>query len=236
MAVEESKQIEIVLGNKNVAESGSMQVNITQNNFDPAKVMEMVEGLGLKDEGLGKTKPETCNLNPETRVKRSRKPKPARIVKDVYKYVWVGRQEGQMRLIQLYQLLIDERIKMLDRNVTPDDWCALFMGEAKSFTMKWTGKQAHLRYLFKLLIQKKYITFDKKSAGKWEILGSHFLNAQGKPFTDWDSQHDPSRGARTLEMFAEVLNIHSDPPRTESFTDEIREEMNGFCDWERFEG
>ena len=151
MAVEESKQIEIVLGNKNVAESGSMQVNITQNNFDPAKVMEMVEGLGFKDEGLGKTKPETCNLNPETRVKRSRKPKPARIVQDVYKYVWVGRQEGQMRLIQLYQLLIDDRIKMLDRNVRPDDWCALFMGEAKSFTMKWTGKQAHLRYLFKLL-------------------------------------------------------------------------------------
>lgn len=233
--MENDKHIEIVLGNKNVAESGSMQVNITQNNFDSARVRELVEGLGFRDEGVGKT-PESCNLKPETKAKRPRKPKAARIVEDVYKYRWIDSKEGNLRLVKLYQLLIDERFRMLDSAVSPDSWCALFMGEAKSFTMKWTGKQAHLRYLFKLLLQKKYITFDRKSAGQWEILGSHFLNAQGKPFTDWDSQHDPSRRACTLEMFAEVLNIHSDPPRPESFTDEIREEMDEFGDWERFEG
>ena len=89
-------------------------------------------------------------------------------------------------MVRLYQLLIDHRFKMLDKDVSPDNWCALFMGEAKPFTMKWTGRQAHLRYLFKLLIQRKYISYDRKSAGKWEILGSHFLSAQGKPFTDWE--------------------------------------------------
>ena len=47
----EDKHIEIVLGNKNVAESGSTQVNITQNNFDPGKLRELVEGLGFRDEG-----------------------------------------------------------------------------------------------------------------------------------------------------------------------------------------
>lgn len=223
--MESDKHTEIVFGNKNVAEAGSTQVNITQNNFDPAKVAEL---LGLK--------PETGEspMQPETKAKRQRSRKPARIVQDVYKYVWVESREGRMRLIQLYQLLIDDRFKMLDRNVTPDDWCSLFMGQAKPFTMKWIGRQAHLRYLFKLLIQKKYITFDRTSAKQWEILGSHFLNAQGKPFTDWDSQHDPKRGARTLEMFAEVLNIHSDMPRTEAFSEEIDEEMSAFTDWERF--
>lgn len=230
--MESDKHIEIVLGNKNVAASGSTQVNITQNNIDPAKVRELVEGLGMMDEGLGKTKPETCNLNHESKARCSRSRKPARIVQDVYKYVWVESREGQMRLIQLYQLLIDERFKMLDRNVTPDNWCALFMGQAKPFTMKWIGRQAHLRYLFKLLIDRNYITFDSKSAKQWEILGSHFLNAQGKPFTDWDSQHDPKRGARTLEMFAEVLNVHSTPPRTEAFSEEIIEEMKEFGEWE----
>ena len=225
--MESDKHTEIVFGNKNVAEAGSTQVNITQNNFDPAKVAEL---LGLK--------PETGEspMQPETKAKRQRSRKPARIVQDVYKYVWVESREGRMRLIQLYQLLIDDRFKMLDRNVTPDDWCSLFMGQAKPFTMKWIGRQAHLRYLFKLLIQKKYITFDRTSAKQWEILGSHFLNAQGKPFTDWDSQHDPKRGARTLERFAEVLNIHSDPPRIDTLTDEISEEMNEFGDWEEWKG
>lgn len=228
----EDKHIEIVLGNKNVAESGSTQVNITQNNFDPSKLRELVEGLGFRDEGT--KAPETCNLKPETKVKRQRKPKPARLVEDVYTYRWIDSQEGKLRLIKLYQLLIDDRFKMLDKDVRPDDWFALFMGEARSFQMKWTGKQAHLRYLFKLLIQKKYITFDHKSAKQWEILGSHFLNDKGKPFTDWDSQKDPIRGAATLERFAEILNIHTDPPKTESFTDEINEEMNEFGEWEEW--
>ena len=218
----EDKHIEIILGNKNVAESGSTQVNITQNNFDPAKVAEL---LGLKP----------SSEKPETKVKRPRKPKPARIVEDVYKYVWLNEHDGMLRLIKLYQLLTDDRFKLLDKNVTPNDWCALFMGEAKPFTMKWIGPQAHLRYLFKLLIQKKYITFDSKSAKQWEILGSHFLNRQGKPFTDWDSQKDPKRGAKILDRLAEVLNICSDLPPTESFTDEINEEMKEFGDWEQFE-
>ena len=142
--MEESKHTEIVLGNKNVAKGGSVQVNITQNNFDPGKVAEM---LGLK--------PET---KPEPKPKRPRKQKPPRIVEDVYKYRWLDEKEGMLRLVKLYQFLIDDRYKMLDKNVLPNDWCALFMGQAKPFTMKWIGPQAHLRYLFKLLIDKKYIT------------------------------------------------------------------------------
>ena len=58
--MEADKHTEIILGNKNVAESGSMQVNITQNNFDPAKVMELVEGLGKRPHsGLDPESPET---------------------------------------------------------------------------------------------------------------------------------------------------------------------------------
>ena len=180
--MESDKHVEIVLGNKNVAESGSVQVNITQNNFDPAKVAEV---LGLKP----------SDVKPGTKAKR--RPKPARIVEDVYKYRWADKREGMLRLIQLYQLLIDKRFNMLDPDVRPDDWCALFMGQAKPFQMKWIGRQAHLRYLFRLLIDKNYITFDSKSAKQWEILGSHFLNKQGKPFTDWDSQK-ASSSARVL--------------------------------------
>ena len=112
----------------------------------------------------------------------------------------------------LYQLLVDSRFRMLSTDVNPDDWCALFMGEARAFNMKWTGKQAHLRYLFKQMIEKKYITFDEKSAKQWEILGSHFVDKNGRPFDKWDKQHDPKRGAKTLQMLAGVLNIADSLP------------------------
>lgn len=224
---------DIVFGNKYNAEGGSIQINISQNNYDKSMVAEVLDGLGLRKEGSGKTEPETCNLKPET---KRRKPKPARVVDDVYKYRWLNEKEGMLRLVQLYQLLIGEQVKMLDKDVLPKDWCDLFMGKARPFRMKWIGSQAHLRYLFKLLIQKKYITYDSKSAKKWEILGSHFLNAKGKPFTDWDSQKDPKRKAVTLERFAEVLNIYSDPPKMDTFADEIDDEMKEYGEWESFKG
>lgn len=220
---------EIILGNKNVAEAGSQQINITQNNFDPAKMVELLRGL--QGEQPAPT-PETTTAD-KPKGKPGRKKKAPRIVTDTYKYRWIDRQEGQLRLIKLYQLLIDERFKMLSVDVKPDDWCALFTGETKAFTMKWTGKQAHLRCLFKLLLEKGYITHDEKSAGKWEILGSHFVNKSGRPFSDWDSQYDPKRGAKTLQMFAEVLNIATTMPNTDSFEDDIRAEMDEFADYEK---
>ena len=63
-----------------------------------------------------------------------------------------------------------------------------------------------------------------------------FSSVYGKPFTDWDSQKDPIRRVRTLEMLSEVLNIYSDLPQTESFTDEINEEMKEFEEWEEWKG
>lgn len=170
-------------------------------------------------------------MNPETlkpSAKRGRKTKTPRIVTDTYTYQWLNHREGQLRLVMLYQLLIDERFKMLSPDVSPEDWCALFTGEARAFTMKWTGKQAHLRYLFKQLIEKSYITFDATSAKQWEILGCHFVNSSGRAFKDWDKQKDPVRGAKTLQMFADVLNIATTPPDIHSLQDDM--ELDVFMD------
>lgn len=152
---------------------------------------------------------------------------------DTYTYKWLNHRDGQLRLVKLYQLLSDDRFRMLSPDVKPDDWCALFMGDAKPFTLKWTGKQAHLRYLFKLMIANKYITFDEKSAKQWEILGSHFVDKNGRPFDNWDSQHDPNRGAKTLQMFVEVLNIATSMPNLEALQDGIQAELDEFADFER---
>lgn len=188
----------------------------------------------VKDEGLGSSKDvaQPSTLNPQPSTRRGRKPKAPRIVLSTFRYRWIDRQEGQLRLIRLYQLLISESFQMLSPDVQPDDWCALFMGEAKAFTLKWTGRQAHLRYLFKQMLEKEYITNDDKSAGRWEVLGSHFVNKSGRPFDQWDKQHDPKRGARTLQMFAEVLNIASAMPNMDALQADIRSEPDEFSDFE----
>lgn len=203
--------------------------DIHDNTFIENAVVNAVGTMlveqAVKDEGAGPGE--------EGKRKRAgRKRRAPRIVTDTYTYKWLNHRDGQLRLVKLYQLLVDERFKMLAPEVNPEDWCALFEGEPKPFTMKWTGKQAHLRYLFKLMIEKSYITFDAQSAGKWEILGCHFLNSAGRQFADWDSQKDPKRGAKTLQMFAEVLNIASVMPNTESPADDIYSELDEFADYE----
>lgn len=170
------------------------------------------EGLGMRDEGKSDStekdhKPSTINPQPS---RRGRKPQAPRIVQDTFRYKWLDMPDGQMRLIRLYQKLIHESCGWLDPNTSPEDWCALFMGEPKSFTMKWLGTQAHLRYLFKLLLDRGYIECPNKSVGRWEVLGSHFVNSKSKPFTDWDSQKDPKRIGGVISALAEMLNIAND--------------------------
>lgn len=172
--------------------------------------------------------------SPLSAPKRGRKKKAPRIVPDTYTYKWKDHREGMLRVIKLYQLLIDDRFRMLDPSTDPDNWVALFQGESKAFTLKWMGRQAHLRYLFKLLLEQGYITHDAQSAGKWEILGSHFVSKAGRPFDQWDKQHDPKKGIKTLHLFADVLNIATQLPDTDSLEADIREELDSFADYESF--
>lgn len=207
-----ARAIEIVLGNKNVAEAGSQQINISQNVFNADALEKVLNSLnGLKGETAPAAENKTSQSSQTSRTKKHQ----ARIVQDVFQYKWLNTQDGQLRLLRLYQKLIHEACGWLDADTTPEQWCALFMGEPKSFTMKWKGKQARLKYLFKLMIQRGYIT-TPKGVGPWEIVGSHFLNDKSKPFSDWNDQKDPSRGALIIDRLAEILNISADIPADNS--------------------
>lgn len=83
------------------------------------------------------------------------------------------------------------------------------------------------------MLEAQYITHDAQSAGKWEILGSHFVDKSGRPFDKWDKQHDPKRGVKTLQMFAEVLNIASTMPNLDALQDDIQAELDEFAEYER---
>ena len=121
----------------------------------------------------------------------------------VFTYRFLEDKEGHLRIVKLYQLLI--KAGWIDKDSKPEVFCDLFMGEAKSLTIKWIGRQQDLYYLIKRLSNRGLIKCPK-GATKWVITGSHFVDGQSRPFSDWNSQHDPKMSAPAIEKLCDVLD------------------------------
>ena len=121
----------------------------------------------------------------------------------VFTYRFLEDKEGHLRIVKLYQLLI--KAGWIDKDSKPEVFCDLFMGEAKSLTIKWIGRQQDLYYLIKRLSSRGLIKCPK-GATKWVITGSHFVDGQSRPFSDWNSQHDPKMSAPAIEKLCDVLD------------------------------
>lgn len=127
----------------------------------------------------------------------------SKIVDAVFTYRFLEDKEGPLRIVKLYQLLI--KAGWIDKDSKPEVFCDLFMGEAKSLTIKWIGRQQDLYYLIKRLSSRGLIKCPK-GATKWVITGSHFVDGQSRPFSDWNSQHDPKKSAPAIEKLCDVLD------------------------------
>ena len=127
----------------------------------------------------------------------------SKIVDAVFTYRFLEDKEGHLRIVKLYQLLI--KAGWIDKDSKPEVFCDLFMGEAKSLTIKWIGRQQDLYYLIKRLSNRGLIKCPK-GATKWVITGSHFVDGQSRPFSDWNSQHDPKKSAPAIEKLCDVLD------------------------------
>lgn len=127
----------------------------------------------------------------------------SKIVDAVFTYRFLEDKEGHLRIVKLYQLLI--KAGWIDKDSKPEVFCDLFMGEAKSLTIKWIGRQQDLYYLIKRLSSRGLIKCPK-GATKWVITGSHFVDGQSRPFSDWNSQHDPKMSAPAIEKLCDVLD------------------------------
>ena len=121
----------------------------------------------------------------------------------VFTYRFLEDNKGHLRIVKLYQLLI--KAGWIDKDSKPEVFCDLFMGEAKSLTIKWIGRQQDLYYLIKRLSSRGLIKCPK-GATKWVITGSHFVDGQSRPFSDWNSQHDPKMSAPAIEKLCDVLD------------------------------
>jgi len=106
-------------------------------------------------------------------------------------------------ITKLYQYLL--RAKWIASDTTPDDFLAIFSGNATNCQIRWNGKKTHLVYLFRLLTDRQYIS-TPKGIGRWMIVGSHFIDAHSRQFTFLNCQRIPVKAQRAIDHLAELLN------------------------------
>lgn len=125
-----------------------------------------------------------------------------RVTNATFTYRWLA--TAPHRTTTLYQYLL--HAKWIAADTTPDDFLAIFSGNATNCQIHWTGKKTHLVYLFRLLTDRQYIS-TPKGIGRWMIVGSHFIDAHSRQFTFLNCQRIPVKAQRAIDHLAELLNI-----------------------------
>ncbi len=125
----------------------------------------------------------------------------SRVTNATFTYRWLA--TAPHRITTLYQYLL--RAKWIAADTTPDEFLAIFSGNATNCHIRWTGKKTHLVYLFRLLTDRQYIS-TPKGIGRWMIVGSHFIDAHSRQFTFLNCQRVPVKAQRAIDHLAELLN------------------------------
>lgn len=150
-------------------------------------------GIQIINGGATASKPKTV-----TASKRTDAPK---LVSDSFTYRWL--EEYPERIAALFQALL--RAKWIAADTKPDSFCSIFAGKNSNAKVKWTGTQAELWYLFKLLFDRRYISWPQ-GIGQWIIVQSHFVDGNSRTFTDFNSQHEPKKASGAIDALVELLN------------------------------
>ena len=133
--------------------------------------------------------------------KPAKKSDAPRLVGDCFTYRW--KTECPERIAALFQALL--RAKWIAADTKPDTFYSIFAGKNCDAKVKWTGTQSELWYLFKLLFDRKYISWPQ-GVGQWIIVQSHFVDGNSRTFTDFNSQHEPKKASGAIDALVEMLN------------------------------
>ena len=106
------------------------------------------------------------------------------------------------RNVTLYQHLLKAQWIAPDTN--PDDFCAIFEGNPSSARIKWIAKQAFLYYLIRQLVDLQLISIPQ-NASVWQIVESHFLNKNSRPFQHFNKQKEPIKAKAAIDKLIEIL-------------------------------
>ena len=106
------------------------------------------------------------------------------------------------RIVTLYQHLLKAQWIAPDTN--PDDFCAIFEGNPSTARIKWIGKQAYLYYLIRQLVDLQLVSIPQ-NASVWQIVESHFLNKNSRPFHNFNKQKEPIKAKAAIDKLIEIL-------------------------------
>ena len=106
------------------------------------------------------------------------------------------------RIVTLYQHLLKAQWIAPDTN--PDDFSAIFEGNPSTARIKWIGKQAYLYYLIRQLVDLQLISIPQ-NASVWQIVESHFLDKNSRPFHNFNKQKEPIKAKAAIDKLIEIL-------------------------------
>ena len=117
-----------------------------------------------------------------------------------FTYRWFG--TAPYRITMLYQHLLKAQWIAPDTN--PDDFSAIFEGNPSIARIKWIGKQAYLYYLIRQLVDLQLISIPQ-NASVWQIVESHFLDKNSRPFHHFNKQKEPIKAKAAIDKLIEIL-------------------------------
>ena len=123
-----------------------------------------------------------------------------RVTNATFTYRWLA--TNPQRITTLYQHLLKAQWIAPDTN--PDDFSAIFEGNPSIARIKWIGKQAYLYYLIRQLVDLQLVSIPK-NASVWQIVESHFLDKNSRPFHDFNKQKEPIRAKAAIDKLIEIL-------------------------------
>ena len=123
-----------------------------------------------------------------------------RVTNATFTYRWFA--TAPQRITSLYQHLLKAQWIASDTN--PDDFSAIFEGNPSTARIKWIGKQAFLYYLIRQLVDLQLVSIPQ-NASVWQIVESHFLDKNSRPFHNFNKQKEPIKAKAAIDKLIEIL-------------------------------
>ena len=168
----------------------------------PAQLAELQNCLQRIHDILGVSTPISdahTTMHPSSTRSRKR-PTTPRVTNATFTYRWLA--TAPQRITTLYQHLLKAQWIAPDTN--PDDFSAIFEGNPSIARIKWIGKQAFLYYLIRQLVDLQLVSIPQ-NASVWQIVESHFLDKNSRPFHNFNKQKEPIKAKAAIDKLIEIL-------------------------------
>ena len=123
-----------------------------------------------------------------------------RVTSSTFTYRWLA--TAPQRITSLYQHLL--KVQWIAPDTNPDDFSAIFEGNPSTARIKWIGKQAFLYYLIRQLVDLQLVSIPQ-NASVWQIVESHFLDKNSRPFHNFNKQKEPIKAKAAIDKLIEIL-------------------------------